>query len=139
MIRRIRIAVAFLLVLNGAALSQALQAIPFSYLSTASTNSTLVNGSGQDILKWILATNTTSTTYYLKVYDTSSAPSCGSGTPKLRIPLLPNSTGNGQLAAGFDDTRFPSGIGFCLTGALADNDTTNAATGVTINIGYLAE
>ena len=141
MIRRlslIAVAAALVLALALPARAQSLKPLPFSYLSAVSTNSTLVAGNGQNILKWIVATNTSTTnTYYLKLYNKATAPTCGTDTPVMRIPLLPNSNGNGQFVGGFDDTSFTLGIGFCLTGGLPDNDNTNAATGVVINIGYL--
>ena len=137
-IRTALMALTALLLSYAGAAAQSLQALPFSYLSTASTNSTLIDGSGQNVLKWMVATNTsTTTTYFLKIYDKKTAPVCGTDVPKLRIPLLPNVNGGGQSIVGFDDTRFTQGIGFCLTGALADNDTSNAATGIVLNFGYL--
>lgn len=120
-----------------AARAQSLPVIPFKYLSQASTNSTLVSGAGQNVLKWIVAVNTTNTVYYLKFYNKATAPTCGTDTPILSIPIPAANTGGGLAAISFDDTRFSLGIGFCLTGALADNDSTNAATGVAINLGYL--
>ncbi len=127
------------LVLAGiaSAYAQAMQPLPFSYISTNSTNSTLVSGSGQNILKWLLATNPTgSIVYYLKLYNKATAPTCGTDTPVMRIPLLPPSTGNGQTAMSFDETKFTAGIGFCITLNLADSDTNAAAAGLTINLGY---
>lgn len=122
----------------GIAGAQSLQTLPFSVLSTASTNCTLIDGSGQNILKWLAAVNTTTTIYYLKVYNTKATPVAGAGTPVLRIPLLPNNTNGGGLTGlGFDDSRFTLGIGFCLTGGIADSDSSNAATGVALNFGYL--
>jgi hypothetical protein len=118
--------------------AQSLQAIPFHYLSTASNNSTPVAGAGQNLLNWLFVTNTTTTTYYMKLYNKATAPTCGTDTPVMNIPLLPTSaTANGQIAMGFDNTKFSLGIGFCITGALADNDNSNAATGIAVNIGYV--
>lgn len=118
--------------------AQSLQALPASYLSAASTNATLISGAGQNVLKSVIAINTTATIYYLKLYNKASVPVCGTDVPVLRIPLLPaNNTGGGLSAISLDDMRFTLGIGFCLTGALADNDTTVAATGIALNFGYL--
>ena len=142
MLRLATALVALFLSLSGAS-AQSLQSIPFKYLSQGSTNSTLVSGAGQNILKWIVATNTTTvaaTITYLKLYNKATAPTCGTDIPVMTIPLLPNATnGNGQFAMGFDDTRFPLGIGFCLTEGIADNDTTATTTGISINIGYLGQ
>jgi hypothetical protein len=120
-----------------AARAQSLQAIPFHYLSATSNNSTLVSGAGQNVLKWIIVYNNTATIYYLKFYNKATAPTCGTDTPAITIPLPPTGTSTGVVSIGFDDTRFTAGIGFCIVGGQADNDNTNAATGVTLNVGYL--
>lgn len=104
---------------------------PYSFLSGASTNSTLVF-SGNATLNGISAVNTTATTYYLKVYDTATAPTCGSGTPKIRLPLPPQSTGGGSPTP-LPPVTMVFGVGFCLTSGIADNDSGNAATGVALN------
>ena len=105
---------------------------PFSFLSTASTNSTLVAPGGQ-FLRSVLIVNTTATTYYLKLYDTVSAPTCGVGAPKMRIPIPPQANGGGVIPLSWQSLQFVNGVGFCLVGAIADNDTSNAATGVALN------
>jgi hypothetical protein len=111
--------------------AQAQNAHPFSFLSTASTNSTLVYA-GPSQLQSMIIVNTTATIYYLKLYDTPVAPTCGSGTPVQRYPI-PTSTVGGVIALSVEGMIFARGIGFCLTGALADADTTVAATGVVMN------
>ncbi len=123
---------ALLLLSTGAAQAQS---FPKKYLSAASTNSTLVK-TGKTMIRSLLVLNTTSVTYYLKFYNKATAPTCGTDTPVLTIPV-PNAAGAG---GGFalsvpDGFMFNLGLGFCLTGAIADNDTTVAATGVAINIG----
>lgn len=132
------IAVTLLCLMAGSvARAQSLQSVPFHYLSLASNNSTLVSGAGQNILKWIIAYNNTATIYYFKFYNKATAPTCGTDTPVITIPLPPNTTSTGVLGLSFDDTRFTAGIGFCIVAGQADNDNTNAATGITINLGYL--
>lgn len=117
--------------------AQSLQSIPFHYLSGASNNSTLVSGAGQNILKWLIVYNNTATIYYLKFYNKAVAPTCGTDTPVITVPLPPNTTSTGVLGIDLDDTRFTAGIGFCITAGQADNDNTNSATGITLNLGYL--
>lgn len=106
---------------------------PSSYLSAATTNSTLIYGNGAT-LSWIVVGNTTATTYYLKLYNESTAPACGTDTPFMRIPIPA-----GLDSIPIDGAQFPIGIGFCLTGALADADTTPAATGVALNFGVVPQ
>lgn len=120
--------------------AQSIKATPFGYITLASTNSTLVTGSGQNILKWIVATNTGANVNYLKLYNKATAPTCGTDIPIMRIPLLPTSatSSNGQFAMAFDDTSFTLGIGFCVTkGTGSDTDTTASDAGLFINIGYV--
>jgi hypothetical protein len=77
---------------------------------------------------------------WLKLYDSATAPTCGSGTPKVRYLIPANSTA--ALGAGSNlewpvGAAFTSGIGYCVTGALADADTTAvAANSITVSIGY---
>ena len=111
------------------------QSVPQKYDSTASTNSTLVYA-GRAQLSTIVTINTTTTLYYLKFYDKVTAPTCNSDTVvwKFPVPFGATNSGGGFVIPVPDNLQFFKGIGFCLTGALADNDNTNAATGVTINL-----
>lgn len=101
-------------------------------LSAASTNSTNVKAAAGTLYQ-IVAINTTVTPYYLKFYDKATAPTCNSDTVVQSYPLAASATTSLPVLIG---VPFRSGIGLCLTGALADNDNTNAATGVTINLIY---
>ena len=76
---------------------------------------------------------------YLKLYDTTSAPTIGSGTPLMTIPLLSEQAWNGtaMIAIGaITQEWFGSigvscltGIGYTLTKLAADNDTTALSAG----------
>ena len=91
-------------------------------------------GTGHQI-KTIVSINTTTLIYWLKLYDTSTAPTCGSGTPvqKYPIPFGAANSGGGFVIPIPDGMQFFNGIGFCLTAAQANSDTGNAATGVVLN------
>jgi hypothetical protein len=117
--------------------AQSLQGIPVHFISLASTNSTLVSGAGQNILKWVVASNNTGTVNWLKFYNKATAPTCGTDVPVLTVMVPTNATGGGVTPVGFDDTRFPLGIGFCLTLNAADNDAVAGNAGIVISIGYL--
>jgi hypothetical protein len=135
LIARSIIALWFLSALLSGAIAQSL---PSKWLSAASLNPTLVNA-GTTYLTAILPINTTTTLYYLKLYDKATAPSCGTDTPKWTIPIpygASNSGGGVSLPLPPGGLHFFLGLGWCLTGALADNDTTNAATGVAINMSW---
>ena len=138
MLRAISLSLLLSLAAFGAK-AQSLQATAFSSITGPSSNSTLVTGAGQTLLKWIVATNTGANTNYLRLYNKATAPTCGTDVPIIRIPLLPTSatSSNGQFVMAFDDTRFTLGIGFCVTkGTGADNDATAADAGLFINLGY---
>lgn len=110
--------------------------LPFHLLSAATTNSTLVkSGAGQ--LSEIVAINTTATVYDLRFYDSNVAPTCSSTTGVVwNVPVPANTSGGGVVIPIPAGVRFSSGIGFCLTGAVADNDNTNAAAGIAINLSF---
>lgn len=109
----------------------------YHYLSAASTNSTNVKAAPGQVFQ-VVAINTTSTLYYLKFYDKATAPTCGTDTVTQTYPVPGSSaaTGGGFVIPIPFGMNFANGIGFCLTGAVADNDTTSAATGVVINLLY---
>jgi len=107
------------------------QSGPVKFLSTAGTNSNLVRGA-PTLLKSGVISNGTATAYFLKLYNKTLAPVCGTDIPRWTVPLPANS--NTPLSLG-DGLFFPSGLGICLTGAIADNDNTPAAAGVAINLG----
>lgn len=112
------------------------QAVPQKYDSASGTNSTLVRAGGVQ-LNLIAATNSTATVYYLKIYDLAVAPTCGTSVPVLKF-AIPVAAAGGQLtvpAANLGGLQFFNGVGFCLTGLIADSDTTTAAAGVTLNFG----
>ena len=102
-------------------------------VSAASTNSTSCKASpgnfyGVDII------NTTTTLYYLRLYNSSSAPTCSSATGFVRsIPIPPaGSAGQagGLVRVGSLPVGYSTGIGYCLTGGASSTDNTNAATGI---------
>lgn len=115
------------LLLSLACLPAFAQGYPKVYLSAASLNPTLVFAAKGEVTDGV-AVNSTSTIYYLKLYDKATAPTCGTDVPVATIPVL------GTQSVRVPASLFVNGIGFCLTGAIANNDTTNAATGVAVNL-----
>lgn len=105
--------------------------------SAASTNSTNCKGSAGNVY-FIHVTNTTTTNYFLRIYNASSAPTCSSATGFVEtIPALGGSTNGGVNGrVNVIPQSFATGIGFCLTGGGSSTDNTNAATGVYVTIGY---
>jgi hypothetical protein len=107
-------------------------AIQVKYLSTASNNQTLVATGGRALFD-ITAFNTNAATAYLKFYNKATAPTCGTDIPIAVIPLVQNIPVNSTSIVG---RLFNLGLGFCIVAGLADNDNTNATTGIVTNITY---
>lgn len=111
------------------------QSAPLSWLTTSSLNSTLVKA-GNTALNVLVPINTTAALYYLKLYNKATAPTCGTDTPLWRVPIpFGGSSSGGGVALPTGGLQFPLGLGFCVTGGIADNDTTFAASGIAINMG----
>lgn len=105
--------------------------------SAASTNSTNCKASAGNLYE-IHVTNTTTTNYFLRVYNASSAPTCSSATGFVEtVPALgaaANGGVNGRINT--PPQAYTTGIGFCLTGGGSSTDNTNAATGVYVTLLY---
>lgn len=110
---------------------------PCYITSAASTNSTNCKASAGQIYH-ISAINTTTTNYFLRLYNASSAPTCSSSTGFIRsIPVLgAAANGSGVVEDIVVGEVYGTGIGFCLTAGGANNDNTNAATGLYVDIDY---
>jgi len=104
--------------------------------SGASTNSTSVKGSAGNVYG-IYIINTTTTNYFLRMYNLSSAPTCSSATGFVEtIPALGAAANGGGISRMQVAQAYSTGIGFCLTGGGSSTDNTNAATGVYVTILY---
>jgi hypothetical protein len=70
---------------------------------------------------------------YLKLYDKATAPTVGTDTPRKTIHIPASSSFNFEL-----NDYFSKGIGYALTGAAADADTTALLAGdiLALNIDY---
>lgn len=72
---------------------------------------------------------------WLKFYDTSTTPTCGSSTIVKQILIPANSTGAG--ANTLLDTQFSTGISYCVTTGIANSDdTAPAASTYVVNLDY---
>ena len=101
--------------------------------AAATTNATLVKASA-GTLKRIVGYNAKASAVYLKLYDKATAPTVGTDTPRKTL-YLPTAT---AFALDMDD-YFGQGIGFAITGAAADADTTALVAGdvLGLNIDYI--
>jgi hypothetical protein len=110
--------------------------IPFTILTAASNNSTVLKASPGTLYSptWI---NITTTLMDIRFYDTASAPTCSSATGmKLNYPAQSNAISSGGSAAfPAAGVTFVNGIGVCITGitgSLSNNDNTSAVVGLSL-------
>ena len=93
-------------------------------VSAATTNAANIKASGGKVIGWNLA-NTTAAWKYVKLHNTASAPTAGSGvTHTIAIP--PNGRADGTLEGGIS---FATGIGRTIVNGSADSDATAVAVG----------
>ena len=108
--------------------------------SAASTNSTSCKGSAGRVMGiWVL--NTTTTVYYLRLYESAAAPTCSSATGFIQSYPIPPAAAAGQTGGfmmpfGPAGLAYATGIGYCITGGSSSTDNTNAATGIFGTIAY---
>jgi hypothetical protein len=122
-----------MLLLSAACERASAQSRGYHFFSAATTNSTFVRGA-EARMYTIVAVNTAAAVYYLKLYDKSSAPTCGTDVPVFTVPISFATAGIPTVVTiPGDGLFFQQGVGFCLTAAAADADTGAAATGVTIS------
>jgi hypothetical protein len=109
-------------------------------LTAASNNSTSITNraSGAAELCELSFLNTTTGVFDIRLYDVAAAPTCSSATGVVANYIAVSSaTSPGfSINLGPFGKAFTNGIGVCITGANADNDNTNAATGGNLNYAY---
>lgn len=112
-------------------------ATPFHALSAASNNATSLKQEPGTVYD-ITIIQTTTTLGDFRLYDTAAnPPTCSSATGVVaNYALQSNATTPGLHLTFPLGKAFANGIGFCLTGAVADNDNSNFVTGVQINVDY---
>ena len=114
---------------------------PYHLLSGATNNSTSVVAGKSYLCGALVITNLGSTTGLdLRFYDSATAPTCSSATGvvlNIAIPVNATAANIAGISIPLPSLiKFTNGLGFCLTGAVADNDNTNAVVGVQVNFGY---
>lgn len=91
--------------------------------AAASTNSTNLKGSAGVVLGYALYNNTASAKFF-KFYDKATAPTVGTDTPAFTIIIPASGGANVSFETG---VPFSTGIGYGITGAVTDADTTATA------------
>ena len=102
-------------------------------LSAASTNATSAKASAGQVFGWYLY-NDNAAERYFKLYNKASAPTVGTDTPVITIPIPAGSAANVFTETGI---AFATGIAYAVTTAAADSDTgAVAANEIIINLFY---
>lgn len=105
-------------------------------ISAATTNATSIKASAGQ-LYWIYAHNINAGVRYLKLYNKASAPTVGSDTPRLTLPIPASTAGNGFLLSLPIPIVFETGIASALTTGVADADTgAVAANEIVVSLGF---
>lgn len=101
--------------------------------AAATTNATVVKASAGDVFR-IVGYNNNAAARFLKLYDKATAPTVGTDTPVATIRLEATSRFDLELHSLY----FSAGIGYAITGAAADADTTALVAGdiVAMNVIY---
>jgi hypothetical protein len=111
---------------------------PVTVTAAASNNSTSVSAVASHLCGSISIFNYGGATGQdVRFYDTASAPTCSSATGlKIQIPVPANATAANVAGAVIptapSQVSFTTGIGYCITGAVAGNDNTNATASNTV-------
>jgi hypothetical protein len=102
-------------------------------LSVVATGASVKASAGQ-LYGYYVANLNASSTRYLKIYDKASAPTVGTDTPVITIPIPPGSAANVAFPNG---VAFALGIGVGATTLIADADATApSANEVVVNLFY---
>jgi hypothetical protein len=103
-------------------------------VTAATTNATSWKTSAGNLFE-ITVSNPTATATYVKLYNKASAPTVGTDTPVLTIPVAAGACVPIQFGA--QGKRFATGIALAATGAAASTDTTATVAGIQINATYI--
>lgn len=108
----------------------------YKLISLATTNANNVKASGGNLYS-IIAIGLTSTVRYLKLYNKASAPTVGTDTPIMTIPVPANTQGAGVAIPFSMGVNFPLGISVAITSGAGDTDTGAVGAGdVIVNLTY---
>jgi hypothetical protein len=102
-------------------------------VSAATTNATSCKAAAGNLYGYDLI-NTTTTLYYLRLYNLATAPTCSSATGFIRsIPSPPASSAGsagGVIRQFVIPVHYGTGIAFCLTSGSGSTDNNAAAVGI---------
>lgn len=106
----------------------------YRLLSAATTNAQVVKSAAGQLYAWHLTNLSSTSARFVKLYNKASAPTVGTDTPVLTLPLPAGGQANVAFPVGL---VFATGIALAITGGVADSDTTSvAANDVIVNLAY---
>ena len=118
---------------SGAVSASSQAAAACNILSAASTNSTNCKASAGNFYGYEIY-NTTTTVYYLRLYNASSAPTCSSATGFIRSIPIPPGASSGLVGGAINNfvvpVNYTTGIGYCITAGSSSTDNNAAVTGL---------
>lgn len=106
-----------------------------SYIAAANTTAIVIKSTPGTIYS-VDAFNNGTTIAYAKFYNSATA-TCGSGTPQARymVPYGASSSGGGFNVSNINGDAYGVGIVMCITGGIADSDTTApSASSIIVNV-----
>lgn len=104
----------------------------YTAVSTASTNAASIKGSAGRVLSVVIG-NSSASNGFVKLFNKSSAPTPGSDSAAMNLYAKAGETVVWSSPVGVE---FTAGIGIAITGAVALNDSTNAAASIAVNVEY---
>jgi len=107
--------------------------IPHRAVSAASDNATLVRA-GATRLRHITVNNVNAAVRYLHLYDKATAPTTGTDTPVLTIPIAAGTVVN--LPLGHGGFMFALGLGYTLTTTIGAGAGNVSANEHVVSLGY---
>jgi hypothetical protein len=110
-------------------------ATPSRIKSAASVNNTLVKASAGNVFS-LYVFNTSAALRYIKLYNKNTAPVAGTDIPVVTIPIRAGA--ERDILLNDFGGLFSSGIGYAITGGLADTDTTAVAVDDVTGVLYFA-
>ena len=115
-------------------------ALSSTWLASAASNNATNVKNAAGTLYTVTVTQSTTTAMELKLYNTSSSPTCSSATSLVDIiPIPSNATSPGFHLPYPVGRAFSTGISFCLVAfgnPAAGTDNSNAVTGATVSMTY---
>lgn len=111
-------------------------ATPFHLASSAATNNATLVSTGAHTLYALVVSGVNTAIGDFRLYDSPGSPTCSSATGVvLNIPVITTAGLQGGMIVPIpaQGMLIANGLAYCVTGANADNDNTNAPTGVTVN------